>query len=1513
MATRLLCAVAAMMTAGVALAPTAGAQTPASDDASLRSLSITSPLRQTRMFPLFDAEVLRYDVAVPSGETEVTVKAATNHSGASVVLKSTREGRCCTDELDYDANTDAYTLELWTDRYTYMTIDVTAEDGSTTREYVVYVDVASSDAKGWRVYNDVPMERLVVPMDRLVDEPQLPEHYIRGLWADDSRVLTTARRHGTKDGEFYLDQKLYAFDAADSSRLPDEEFVLSGRPYAGIWADGTTLWALDTDGTLRAYSRSDGLEISGLSTDVSRDGYYDTREVDAPRGIWSDGDTLWVVDRDNTKVFAFALPGPNCLNGNNYCRQSAKDFDLHADNDNPWGITAGKSSPTATEIDTWWVTNLTEDKTTGRTLDKRLFAYAYSEDSEINGTRIEARDIDLKETLNLTSWQQYFYGLAATDTIMYVAEYITNRVYSFSMPGVSGPIGPALVSSDATLRTLTLEDNSSTEIPLNPTLTPGQFIYTANVEPDVRSVTVRAIPTNHPNASAEVIVDGQIHDDGVVSLKDGTNTIVVRVTAQDGTTKDYTVRITRRAKSTDATLSSLVLTDLVNTAPDNQVTLTPGFAPGTVDYTATVPNSVDKVTVTAAGPDYFHSIVINGTDVTNDNGALVVALDAQEVDDPVVNTITVVVTAEDDSQQTYTVTVTRERALSDVATLRDLVLMYGDETVKLREDACDDNTDSYEPDVAYGVKSLIVKYSPCDSKAKAVNVFILNDDVTSTEEVDPTNVALADGVNTLTVKVTAENGTATQDYEVSIERAAASNDATLESLWLDPGTLDGSFYPLLFSIDASVGHDDATTVLTILPTDGRDRTTVVVQHGGTVEQGLMVKDGTPVDPFYDDDNANKPDRRNALNYNIPLAAPVGTQASETKVTMEVTAEDAITKNLYVVDITRPVEPESDDATLRTLTLTDTKNDIDPQNDIEITLTKVNDTYYTADVGNDVTQVKVVAVPTDSDAESVDLKLGGELEGDKTDLDSGVTVDLGDPGFANVLTIDVTAEDGSGPKTYTVVVTRDFPPLRGVTTLDSLVLRDLTQTRVTLNPEFVEVGENPTSFAAPVDHGVTKLEVIAKATDTSGAKVAVTVGGTVQDGTITDGTKADEGGFVPLAVVDGDNIVRVLVTAQNGETEIHTVTVKRAAAQSDDVATLSSLTVGGEDVGLTSGTYDYDVGVLNGVDKTTVRALATSANAEVTITFGDTSVTGEVGEEWFASLIDAPLEEGDNVFTVVVTAENGIDTDKKTYTVTVNRAAPNSQPPVNSNPGTYNPGSYNPGSYNPGSYNPGSYNPGGGSSNTGSSTVGESSGDASDSDSESDDVTPLDDAGDAGTDIEAAINALHRLGVFTGTLCQSNRLCPNDPMQRWIAAVWLVRLIDGDDPAAVPESRFEDVNASSMWEDSVWYAPHVERLADLEVTVGCTQDPLRFCPDANLTRAQVASWVARAFDLESAESQGFADAVGSVHEANINAVVAAGVMSGCSTDPKNFCLDDTVTKGEMARYVYAARNVSLGLS
>ena len=1478
------------MAAGAVLAPAAGAQTP-SNDASLFSLSIESDIAQTRMFPEFDPDVDRYDVAVPSGETEVTVKVKTNDPEASVVLQSIRSGRCCREELDYDANTDAYTLELRTDGETHLDIDVTAEDG-TEKQYDVRIDVASRDEKGWRVYNDVPMDRLVVPMDRLVDEPQLPSHYIRGLWADDSRVLTTAQRHGTKDGEFYLDQKLYAFDAADSSRLSDEEFVLSGRPYAGIWSDGTTLWALDTDGTLRAYSRSDGSEISGLSTDVSRDGYYDTREVDAPRGIWSDGDTLWVVDRDNTKVVAFALPGPNCSNRNNYCRQPANDFDLHADNDNPWGITAGKSSPIATEIDTWWVTNVTVDNTTGRTLDKRLFAYVYSEDSEINGTRIEVRDIDLKETLNLTSWQQYFYGLAATDTIMYVAEYITNRVYSFNMPGVTGPVAPALVSSDATLSDLSLR----TQMALSDTVlydpfssqqtqfSSGQTQYRVYVEPDDASITVTATP--NPSAQGAVVkVGGTIAANGVVALNEGTNgmpgvtTILIEVTAQDGKTETYTVEVHRRAKSTDATLKGLELSGV----PFVESGVPFNFDPSTFSYTPdAVANSVAETTVTATpNSEYAKSVVINGTDVTNDNGALVVALDAQTVDDPVVNTITVVVTAEDGTTtNTYTVTVTRERLPSNIATLDMLEL----EDVELHRTFASDHS-PYTSTVDNGVSSTVIKFKRTNQFATVAIQAVDPNAITTVvpaEDIVPsgTPLQLAEGVNTVTVSVTSEDMTDTMDYVLTITRAEPFNDATLVSLSFNPGALSRNGASVTFDAtealyDVDVLHDDDSTELSYRKTNST--ATVEIGVGGTVVQGTDGLTVTGETTLHSSDASDPP--------NGSVSVPLATVGSYT-VTVGVTAEDTTTKKFYVFTTTRPEKPADNDATLGELTVRDAESEFDVVLDPVFASGDTGKTYR-AEVKHGVMSIAVHAKPSNHPVATAQLMKANEPVGDSATLasDAGQTVSLTQG--TNVLTINVTAEDGSIWASVIEVV--QLPPgPRTNTRLANLVLRDLSQTVMTLTqaaaPEVTEFAPEVTEYTMLMDHGVTKLEVIPSREDPGGATVEI--------------TGADPGGFVPLDVV-GENTIEVVVTAEDVNfTETYTVTVTRREAPLDNVATLSSLTVDGEDIGFMPETYSYTVNVLNAVDSTTVRAVATSANASLTASPGSLSVLAPA-----AVSLESDLVEGDNVITVVVTAESGIDTDKKTYTVTVNRAEP-SPPPSNNGGGVSNRPDTS--STNTGG---GSFTPIGGSNSGSNTEASDTEDDSETAQDESDTVTPLDDVDDADTDHQADINELHGLGVFVGTLCESNSLCPNDPMARWIAAVWMVRLIDGDDPEPITESRFADVNASTMWEDSMWFAPHVERLAELEITVGCTEDPLNFCPDVMLRKAQVASWLARAFDLASEESQGFVDAVGSVHEANINAVVAAGVMEGCSTDPKKFCLDDGVTKGEMASYVNKTRKAA----
>ena len=163
----------------------------------------------------------------------------------------------------------------------------------------------------------------------------------------------------------------------------------------------------------------------------------------------------------------------------------------------------------------------------------------------------------------------------------------------------------------------------------------------------------------------------------------------------------------------------------------------------------------------------------------------------------------------------------------------------------------------------------------------------------------------------------------------------------------------------------------------------------------------------------------------------------------------------------------------------------------------------------------------------------------------------------------------------------------------------------------------------------------------------------------------------------------------------------------------------------------------------------------------------------------------------------------------------------------------------------------------------------------------------------------AITALGDLGIFDGTDCGQNRFCPTDALPRWAFAVWLVRILDGDDPTP-RSSRFADVTGSPWWE------PHVERLAELGVTAGCSTNPLRFCPDRSVNRAQMASFLARAFDLPSGPDPGFTDVTaGSTHSDDINALSASGITAGCRTEPLRYCPTTATTRAQMATFLHRA--------
>ncbi|MDA8829680.1 cadherin-like beta sandwich domain-containing protein [Planktomarina temperata] len=283
-------------------------------------------------------------------------------------------------------------------------------------------------------------------------------------------------------------------------------------------------------------------------------------------------------------------------------------------------------------------------------------------------------------------------------------------------------------SSDATLSALTLSQGS-----LSLSFASGTLAYTSSVPNSVSSLIVTPT-TNDANATATVNGASAATP---VTLAVGSNTVTVQVTAQDGTTiQSYTVAVTRAASS-DATLSALTL---------SSGSLSPSFASGTLAYTALVSNSVSSLIVTPTTNDANATATVNGaspaTPVTLAVGS---------------NPVTVQVTAQDGSTQSYTVAVTRAAASSD-ATLSALALSSSSLSPSFAS-----GTLAYTASVVHSVSSLIVTPSVNDANATAT--------VNGASAATPVNLAV--GSNTVTVQVTAQDGTTTQNYTVTVTRAAA--------------------------------------------------------------------------------------------------------------------------------------------------------------------------------------------------------------------------------------------------------------------------------------------------------------------------------------------------------------------------------------------------------------------------------------------------------------------------------------------------------------------------------------------------------------------------------------------------------------------------------------------------------------------------------------------------------------------------------------------------------------------
>ncbi len=162
-----------------------------------------------------------------------------------------------------------------------------------------------------------------------------------------------------------------------------------------------------------------------------------------------------------------------------------------------------------------------------------------------------------------------------------------------------------------------------------------------------------------------------------------------------------------------------------------------------------------------------------------------------------------------------------------------------------------------------------------------------------------------------------------------------------------------------------------------------------------------------------------------------------------------------------------------------------------------------------------------------------------------------------------------------------------------------------------------------------------------------------------------------------------------------------------------------------------------------------------------------------------------------------------------------------------------------------------------------------------------------------------VSSLDADGVFVGTLCDEG-FCPSEPIGRKTMAVWTVRVLDGADPPAISETRFDDIDADGF------HAPFIERMAELGVTRGCG-DGSGFCPDRNVTRAEMAVFLSRAYNLPDGPDPGFADVPADAwYAAEVAKLAASEITVGCR-DGTVFCPGRHTTRGQMATFLYRAEN------
>lgn len=260
-------------------------------------------------------------------------------------------------------------------------------------------------------------------------------------------------------------------------------------------------------------------------------------------------------------------------------------------------------------------------------------------------------------------------------------------------------------------------------------------------------------------------------DIGKHDLKIGKNQFIIRVTAENGNKKIYTINITRESsKSTNNYLKSLTLSNgNIN------------FKKATTTYNVNVDNNIDKITIGANLEDSKSSF-------ENGFGPRTVDLALGN------NTVYIKVRSESGQVRTYTLYINRNDGRDSDSSLKNIKLSSG-------KISFDKDTLEYKVTVEYNIDKMKIEATPNSAKSKVT--------ISGNED-------LSVGDNVFKINVEAENGKVTT-YTITVIRKKQgeeiSNNNNIKSITIKNHSIDFKSNVYKYTVKANEKELDLTITL----------------------------------------------------------------------------------------------------------------------------------------------------------------------------------------------------------------------------------------------------------------------------------------------------------------------------------------------------------------------------------------------------------------------------------------------------------------------------------------------------------------------------------------------------------------------------------------------------------------------------------------------------------------------------------------------------------------------------